>query len=65
MEWLVKYLYKTHPTQMTMQCHDAISMYLHSVVKELWIKIENFRDYDAMMLKTEKPKRVKCNFFSR
>jgi len=46
MEWLVKYLYKTHPTRMTMQCHEALSMFLNSIVKDLWRKMETFRSYD-------------------
>ncbi|EFN67896.1 hypothetical protein EAG_07959 [Camponotus floridanus] len=44
---LFQYLSRTYPTQMTAQCQEAMSKFMDSVIKELFVKMELFRDYDV------------------
>jgi len=43
---------------MTMQCHQALSTFLNTIVTDLWTKMETFRAYDNTEL-TEHRKLVK------
>lgn len=44
---LFDYLSRTYPTQMTVECQGAMSKFMESVIKELFVKMETFRNYDV------------------
>ncbi|XP_029172406.1 uncharacterized protein LOC114941551 [Nylanderia fulva] len=44
---LFEYLSRMYPAYMTAHCQQAMSKFMDSVIKELFVKMKTFRDYDV------------------